>query len=462
MPATPTAAEFLSRKVNVPSEMLTRDWDRVQAATRERAFFMASVTEHEILDAYRDAVNQVAAGTINTARASEIVRERLRQMGYAPKPGTEGSIKDLRSWRRLRTTIDTNAALARGYAGYMRQSAAVSVYPAKRLVRQVIKKEPRNWPVIFRQAAAQLPPQGVNVADMSAHVMHPIWRRISRFQLPYPPYDFGSGMGDKSIRLDEAKRLGVATLPPPLPPDTGTEGPNPLTETPAEVPGIGTVFPSMNEGLSASPEIKTPEVRDSLAAQLKGTARWENDRFVYLDPNGTRPDSPEALAAIIGKKPYAGAPSYQFEAAAQYARDGADSFTPGSDALYDFARLVHRTTPWDIAPPLWSGRSFPDALERDMWLESLRDGRRPDAGFPWLACALDAAAALGQIDSAAVSVILTIRGSRRARDLRPSLLAAGGSELTPGIMLEPGTKYRIVGTNEKAGVLQVIVEEVAQ
>ena len=59
--------------------------------------------------------------------------------------------------------------------------------------------------------AAGQPAEGVNVGEMAAHITHPIWKAISRFGNPYPVYDFNSGMGDKILRLDEAKRLGVTS-----------------------------------------------------------------------------------------------------------------------------------------------------------------------------------------------------------------------------------------------------------
>lgn len=37
----------------------------------------------------------------------------------------------------------------------------------------------------------------------------PVWTAISRFGRPYPPFDFGSGMGTRDVERDEAERLGV-------------------------------------------------------------------------------------------------------------------------------------------------------------------------------------------------------------------------------------------------------------
>ena len=45
--------------------------------------------------------------------------------------------------------------------------------------------------------------------DMIAGVNNPIWARISRFGLPYPPFDFNSGMGVKLIPRKEAEKRKV-------------------------------------------------------------------------------------------------------------------------------------------------------------------------------------------------------------------------------------------------------------
>jgi hypothetical protein len=481
----PTASELLTRKHAVPSDMLSRDWARVDLAIRERSFFMASVNNHEILDVFKTASIGLEAGQYNTARASEIVREKLKAKGYAPKPGTEGSIKDLSSWHRIRVTLETNRGLVQGMAGYSRQLAAVRVFPAKRMVRLTPKKEPRNWPQRWLQVAASVAAIGINVGDMSAHIMHPVWVKLSRFGAPYPIYDFGSGMGDKALRLDEARKLGVDQMPPPAEP---TATPSTVGRTEAQRrspkandvepsnPSSGEVIePSLNESLEATPDIENAEVRQALAEQLNGTAKWEPGptpedppRFVYLDPNGTRPDTAEAIASTITRRTLPDSPRYQLDAAAAYAAEGRAAFTPGSDALYDMARLVHRIEPMAAPPPLWHGRDFQSAFERDLWIESLRDALLPDAGFPWLATATEPAAALGQIGTLENSVLLNLRGATAARDLRPVMQQVGrdsvessNAQSLPAIFIEAGKQYRILKSEEgKHGVTHLTIEEI--
>jgi hypothetical protein len=124
------------------------------------------------------------------------------------------------------------------------------------------------------------------------------------------------------------------------------------------------------------------------------------------------------------------------------------------------ARLVHRIEPIEAAPVLWSGRDFPDALTRDMWLEALVDGFLPDAGFPWLAASADPAAALTQIQTLGNSVVLTIRGAVNARDLRPVMQKlTENADSLPAIFIEAGARFRIVKATEGAhGVTHVTIE----
>lgn len=37
----------------------------------------------------------------------------------------------------------------------------------------------------------------------------PVWAKLSRFGTPWPPFDFGSGMGVQDVDYDEAVALGL-------------------------------------------------------------------------------------------------------------------------------------------------------------------------------------------------------------------------------------------------------------
>jgi hypothetical protein len=47
----------------------------------------------------------------------------------------------------------------------------------------------------------------------------PIWTKISRFGLPYPPFDFNSGMDLQDVDRDEATQLGLIDRDTQIAPD---------------------------------------------------------------------------------------------------------------------------------------------------------------------------------------------------------------------------------------------------
>lgn len=84
----------------------------------------------------------------------------------------------------------------------------------------------------------------------------PIWVKISRFGQPYPPYDYGSGMGVVDVSRAEAERLGLISETASL--------------TPASVP-----YPDMTE--ARMPTLADmPGLRAAITAVLGDTAVFRN------------------------------------------------------------------------------------------------------------------------------------------------------------------------------------------
>jgi hypothetical protein len=52
----------------------------------------------------------------------------------------------------------------------------------------------------------------------------PIWTAISSFGLPYPPYDFNSGMWVRDVSREEAEDLGLIKPGDPAPASADTLG----------------------------------------------------------------------------------------------------------------------------------------------------------------------------------------------------------------------------------------------
>ena len=205
----PVATDFIDRKVSVPSELRTREWRPVAAQLRERAFFMASVADAQTLDRFRSAVRAVADGELSAGQARNKLRQFLRDSGYRADAGLEGTIKDLSTARRMRATLDTNVAMA---AGWARRQRALDdpAHPGWELFRAGQARQPRDWDSRWRAAAAAVGWDGVARGGVKvALVGSPIWEELSAFGNPYPPFDWGSHMRTRAVDAATCERLGL-------------------------------------------------------------------------------------------------------------------------------------------------------------------------------------------------------------------------------------------------------------
>ena len=110
---------------------------------------------------------------------------------------------------RCDLVIRTNVALIFGYRHWItgQDPNTLDAFPCQELIRVEDRLAPRDW--ISRWTAA-----GGQIFDgrMIARIGDPIWIAISRFGKPWPPFDFGSGMGIESVGRDEAEALGVIAV----------------------------------------------------------------------------------------------------------------------------------------------------------------------------------------------------------------------------------------------------------
>jgi hypothetical protein len=188
---------------------LTRD---LPAEIKQRSFFISGITQAEILQKVKDQLSLVIDGKMTESEA-------LSQMRRT------GDLLDqtvLEKDARLKLVLSTNADLARGF-GQWRQgesSAIKEQFPAQEFYRAENRKEPRDWPKRWEAAGGKFYPGKSDYPQgrMIAFKDDPIWSHISAFGLPYPPFDYNSGMGLRDITAQETKALEVS--PPP-----GFEGP---------------------------------------------------------------------------------------------------------------------------------------------------------------------------------------------------------------------------------------------
>lgn len=185
---------------------------KLPAEIRERARFSARTTDlgylaemDRLLTTY---VSPVTAGAeaIDPATVRWKLKEDLVRRGYIPPEGREGGIQDLSSDARLNLIVRTSGEMAYGYGQHLKQQDRdmLDLYPCLELYRLESRREPRDWLSRWRSAGGSL-----YAGRMVARKDDVIWKRISHFSLPYPPFDYNSGMWTRNVSRAEAERLGV-------------------------------------------------------------------------------------------------------------------------------------------------------------------------------------------------------------------------------------------------------------
>lgn len=330
-----TLAQYLYAKQLLPSELRTKEWQgnsRLAAWVSERAFFMASVTRHADLQAYRDAAAMMAEGRLSLQEARQRVRDALAASGYQAPAGLEGTIKDLSAVQRMNATLKTNVAMAAGWRDYTRRLGDAD-YPGQELYRGASAIKPRDWDERWKTAAASVGYKGVaRDGSWIALIDSPVWIALSTFGNPYPPYDWGSHMRVRPVDFDVCVRLGLLTED-----DYGYERP----------------IPSLNESVVVRPSISDPAVRRSLTDSLQGLAEWDGDMLRMTDPNGTRAYDWNKIGDVITSPLPAGMRNYQLEALGDWVHDSSlfrrsNPAAPkniGLDEKEDMIRLVNRINP---------------------------------------------------------------------------------------------------------------------
>lgn len=148
---------------------------------------------------------QSSAG-LNNAEVPVQLRGILNGLGYRPSPSEVATIRDLTSPERLRLVIETAVSLSTGYAKFIAENdtSHLEVFPAQELFRLEFKKAQRDWAKLWETKGGHL----FN-GRMIALKNSPIWIRISSFALPFPPFDFHSGMWIMAIDRNQAGELGL-------------------------------------------------------------------------------------------------------------------------------------------------------------------------------------------------------------------------------------------------------------
>ena len=203
------AADLILKKALVASNLDSKEWNQVQAAFRNRAFFSSQVAQANIIQAMRGRVAEYAERGVDISEARKQMREALQRAHYTPEPGKEGTIKDLFSKARLDVVMKHNLDQARGMiqrASGM-SPGAFAAFPAQEFKRTHKRQAKRkDWPERWRKAGGK-----VYGGRMIALKTDPVWERLSVFGNPFPPFDWGSGMGVIDVDRKTAIELGLVS-----------------------------------------------------------------------------------------------------------------------------------------------------------------------------------------------------------------------------------------------------------
>ncbi|MFA6289939.1 MAG: hypothetical protein WC661_21355 [Opitutaceae bacterium] len=240
-------------KTLLPTELRTKDLAGLGSALLDRSSFSAGVQSAELLQRFDDLTGQRLDGTLDRASARQALKEFLGSLGDPSVDNTD--LTDIRSDARLNLKLDHDLATLQGY-GHAVQSNVPEVldqWPAQELVdtNPSQTENRRDWKAIWTAHGGEF------YGDrMIALKSDPIWRAISRFNRPTPPFDFGSYWDVQDVDRATAEDIGL------IAPD-------------AEAKPMA--LEDLNADLQATPEVRADWLRSELAGRLQGIAAFDAD-----------------------------------------------------------------------------------------------------------------------------------------------------------------------------------------
>lgn len=208
------ALDKLRSKTAVPSPLRSAEWSLFPAQIREASQFSAGVASARVLASLQSALEANLRADLSQPKGREAflrdMRAVLEAEGVGWETSREGHITNPRANSRLGLIYDQQTSSARGYARLKigLDPDMLSAAPAQELIREAEPKggpsARRPWPRIWREAGGKL-----TAGRMAALKTDPVWSAISRFGVPWPPFDFGSHMGVRDILRPEAEALGL-------------------------------------------------------------------------------------------------------------------------------------------------------------------------------------------------------------------------------------------------------------
>jgi len=261
-PFTAALARF-DAKSPVAATLTSEEWAEVPTALRERAFFSARIARADTVATLQRGLRQALSLEGETFMDSGKFVATMREAIGAPE-GDSGDLTDLASRRRLELIYKQNVESAREYGRWKSGQAPAlrAAFPAQELLRVESREAEREWGQRWADAGGQFyGPQNRMIALKG----DPVWAAISRFGTPWPPFDFGSGMGVEDVSRDEAEELGVIA----------PEAPAPIADEPA-----------FNSTLEAGVQSLPADLAAALVESMGGKARLVGGVIRWLGGGG--------------------------------------------------------------------------------------------------------------------------------------------------------------------------------
>ena len=211
----PDAVASLAAKTPVKLEGFgSAEIAQLPLALREAAILSAKVEEVRYLQFLQDQLNRKLSllktdRGVGVNRATFIAEAQAlaRKLGVKPAdPSKVGSIQDPASYARLKLIYDIQTQRAAEYARWSRDQnpTRLEFYPCYELLRKESRVIPRDWQSRWLDAGGKL-----YLGRMIAPKNAPIFTKISRFETPWPPFDFNSGMGLRDISRGDLGSWGI-------------------------------------------------------------------------------------------------------------------------------------------------------------------------------------------------------------------------------------------------------------
>lgn len=225
------ALDYHDLKREVGSKLNAEQWGfAVPVQIREISQASAAVESASYLQRVQDGIYEILSharnelgGLFNRSKFLDDLTHLATSEGLRPKTDSSkfGSLQDVGSIARTDLIYEMQVGSAYGYAEWSYGNSADSLdsHPAYELIRVRNSIKKRDWNTRWQEAGQAVGWSGAIEQPHIALKTSPIWRKLSRFDRAFPPFDFNSGMWIEPVRREDAIRFGLIKKGEQLKPD---------------------------------------------------------------------------------------------------------------------------------------------------------------------------------------------------------------------------------------------------